>query len=35
VVTGTPFLVPYRIVGNTLQILRVYHVARQWPDAFP
>ena len=35
VVTGTPFLVPYRIVGNTLQILRVYHGARQWPDAFP
>ncbi len=35
VVSGTPFVVPYRIVGSTLQILRVYHEARQWPDALP
>lgn len=25
------YLVPYRVIGNTLEILRVLHVARQWP----
>jgi toxin ParE1/3/4 len=34
VVPRTPFIVPYRLVGNTIQILRVYHSARQWPDSF-
>ncbi|MCX7089874.1 MAG: type II toxin-antitoxin system RelE/ParE family toxin [Legionellales bacterium] len=34
VVTGTPFLVPYRIKNNTIEILRVLHSARQWPEAF-
>ncbi len=32
VVAGTPFIVPYRVVGNTIQLLRVYHAARRWPD---
>lgn len=27
-------IVPYRIRGNTLEILRVYHQARAWPDHF-
>jgi toxin ParE1/3/4 len=34
VVSGTRYIVPYRIVGDTLQILRVYHTARQWPETF-
>ncbi|MEP6880031.1 MAG: type II toxin-antitoxin system RelE/ParE family toxin [Nitrosospira sp.] len=34
VISGTCYIVPYRIVGNTLQILRVYHTARQWPETF-
>jgi toxin ParE1/3/4 len=34
VATGTPFVVPYRIVGTTIQILRVYHAARRWPEKF-
>ena len=34
VVSGTRYIVPYRIAKDTLQILRVYHTARQWPDAF-
>ena len=34
VVTGTPFIVPYRLLGRTIQILRVYHGARRWPDKF-
>jgi toxin ParE1/3/4 len=33
VVPGTPYIVPYRIQRNTIQILRVYHAARRWPDS--
>ena len=35
VVPGTRYLVPYRVTGDTLQILRVYHGARNWPEGFP
>lgn len=31
VVTGTPFIVVYRLRSPTVQILRVLHHARQWP----
>jgi toxin ParE1/3/4 len=34
VVTDTPYILPYRIVGNTIHILRVFHSARRWPDEF-
>jgi toxin ParE1/3/4 len=34
VVAGTPYIVPYRIAQDRLQILRVYHGSRQWPEAF-
>jgi toxin ParE1/3/4 len=34
VVTGTPIVVPYRLRGQTIQILRVYHGARRWPHQF-
>ena len=34
VITRTPYIVPYRQRGGTLQILRVYHGARRWPDWF-
>jgi toxin ParE1/3/4 len=34
VIPNTPFIVPYRVVGSAIQILRVYHAARRWPDAF-
>lgn len=34
VIGGTPFIVPYRISGDTVEILRVYHAARKWPDSF-
>jgi toxin ParE1/3/4 len=34
VIPKTPFVVPYRIHGGTLQILRVYHHARRWPKRF-
>ncbi|MEO6382399.1 MAG: type II toxin-antitoxin system RelE/ParE family toxin [Nitrobacter sp.] len=28
----TPYIVPYRFQRPTIQILRVYHGARRWPD---
>ena len=32
VISGTPYVLPYRIVGDTVHILRVLHSARRWPD---
>ena len=34
VIPRTPYIVPYRVVGNTIQVLRVFHRARRWPVAF-
>ena len=34
VIPSTPFIVPYRLRGDTIQILRVYHGARRWPKGF-
>ena len=34
VIPRTPYIVPYRLVGNAIQVLRVFHGARQWPEAF-
>jgi toxin ParE1/3/4 len=34
IIPRTPYVVPYRMQGNTLQILRVYHSSRRWPDNF-
>jgi toxin ParE1/3/4 len=34
IVPRTPYIVPYRLVSETIQILRVYHSARRWPDGF-
>ena len=32
VIPDTPFMVPYRVAENTIQILRVFHGARRWPE---
>jgi toxin ParE1/3/4 len=32
VIPRTPYIVPYRIQRNTIQILRVHHGTRRWPD---
>ncbi|HYL85507.1 MAG TPA: type II toxin-antitoxin system RelE/ParE family toxin [Candidatus Angelobacter sp.] len=32
VVTGTPYIVPYRVRGEAVEILRVFHAARKWPE---
>lgn len=32
VVTDTPYIVPYRVRGQTVHILRVFHTSRKWPS---
>jgi addiction module RelE/StbE family toxin len=34
IIPGTPYLVPYRIKGKRIEILRVFHGARRWPTDF-
>ena len=34
VITGTPFIVFYRLRKDQVEILGVLHAARKWPDAF-
>jgi hypothetical protein len=34
VIPKTPFLVPYRVNGQSLEILRIYHAAQRWPEVF-
>jgi addiction module RelE/StbE family toxin len=34
VVTDTPFVVPYRLHEDRIEILSVFHGARRWPDSF-
>ena len=34
VISRTPFIVPYRVRGQRIQVLRVYHGARRWPERF-
>jgi toxin ParE1/3/4 len=35
VIPGTPFIIPYRVFEDTVQILRVLHGKRKWPKNFP
>jgi len=32
VAAGTTYIVPYRVVGNEVQILRILHGAGKWPE---
>jgi toxin ParE1/3/4 len=34
VMHGLPYILPYRIKNNEIQILSVYHTSRKWPDSF-
>jgi toxin ParE1/3/4 len=34
VIPRTAYIVPYRMRRGTIQILRVFHGARRWPDSF-
>lgn len=33
IVTGTPYIVAYRILGEEIQILTVLHAAQAWPSS--
>ena len=32
IISGTPFIVPYRIKSDQIEILRVFHHSMKWPD---
>jgi toxin ParE1/3/4 len=32
VISGTRYIAAYRLVGDTVRILRLLHSAQQWPD---
>ncbi len=34
VISATPFIVPYRVIGDVVQILTVLHSSQRWPDRF-
>lgn len=34
VIIGYPYIIPYRIKGDALEILRVFHTSRAWPKRF-
>lgn len=34
VVPGTPYIIPYRVRGDAVEILRVFHAVRKWPGKF-
>jgi toxin ParE1/3/4 len=34
VVADTPYIIPYRVRANAVEILRVFHAARNWPRKF-
>lgn len=34
VVTGTPYIVPYRVRGECIEVIRVLHGSRRWPTSF-
>jgi plasmid stabilization system protein ParE len=35
VISGTPYIVPYRVKGNAVQIITILHSAQPWPQRFP
>jgi toxin ParE1/3/4 len=34
IVSNFPYILPYRVRNNTVEILRVFHTSRKWPDIF-
>lgn len=34
VIVGTPYLVPYRVKKDRIEILAVMHGSRRWPEGF-
>lgn len=34
IVSGTPYIIPYRIAADHIRLLRVLHGAQLWPESF-
>ncbi len=34
VISGTPYIVPYRVKEDVVEVLRVFHGAMKWPKKF-
>ena len=34
IISGTPFIVPYRVQEDVVEIMTVFHAAQKWPDRF-
>lgn len=34
VVSGTPYIIAYRVRGSSVEVLGVMHSARRWPETF-
>lgn len=32
VVPGTPYVIPYRVTANRLEVIAVFHGRQRWPD---
>jgi toxin ParE1/3/4 len=32
IILNTPFIIPYRVKNNCIEILRIFHTAMKWPD---
>lgn len=32
VIPGLPYIIPYRVIGDSVQILSVIHTSRMWPE---
>ena len=35
IIAGTPYLVPYRVRGDRLELLALFHGRQKWPKYFP
>jgi toxin ParE1/3/4 len=35
VIPRTPYIVPYRVKGDVVQIITILHGAQRWPDSLP
>lgn len=32
IIGGTPYIIPYRVKGEKIEILRVFHASMPWPE---
>ena len=34
IISDTPYIIPYRVKNNVIEIIRVLHSSMQWPEQF-